>query len=256
MLYASKVLTAFFTPLGICVALAILGLILLETRFRRAGCRAVLLSTAMLWITSMPVTARLALGSLEHQHLPLAVNETPPADVAIVLGGAVGGAVSPRKNLDLGDASDRVYHAYELFKAGKVRAILVSGGNLPWSSGAEPEAETIRRLLTSWGVPNDAIFTEGSSRTTAENAREVAAAWPSLGYSSALLVTSAAHMPRALASFKKAGVPILPASTDIHVVDERVGALDFLPNAGALAGTSDALKEAVGYVVYWLRGDI
>jgi nitronate monooxygenase len=39
----------------------------------------------------------------------------------------------------------------------------------------EPEAETIRKLLHSWGIPDDAILTAGASRTTAENAREVAA---------------------------------------------------------------------------------
>ena len=110
--------------------------------------------------------------------------------------------------------------------------------------------------MRSWGVPDEAIVTAGTNRTTAENAREVAALWPSLGFQSALLVTSAAHMPRALASFRKAGVPVTPSSTDIRVVNDPLDPLDFLPDAGALSATGDAVKERIGYIVYRVRGDL
>ena len=256
MLYLSKIAIVFITPLGLCIGLMILGLLLMAARLRKTGLGLVVFGTALLWVASMPVTSRSVLGSLERQYPPAAMSSSPSADVAILLGGAVGGPVSPRQTVDLGEASDRVYHAFELFRAGKVRTILISGGNLPWSPAAEPEAETIRKLLRSWGVPDEAIVTAGTSRTTAENAREVAALWPSLGFQSALLVTSAAHMPRALASFRKAGVPVTPSSTDIRVVDDPLDPLDILPDAGALGGTSDAMKERIGYLVYWMRGDL
>jgi ParB/RepB/Spo0J family partition protein len=97
---------------------------------------------------------------------------------------------------------------------------------------------------------------ENGSRTTAENAREVAAIWPSLNFSSALLVTSASHMPRALESFRKAGIPVTPSTADIRVTREPLDVLDFLPDAAALAGTSDAMKERIGYLVYRMRGDL
>jgi uncharacterized SAM-binding protein YcdF (DUF218 family) len=256
LLYISKIATVFITPLGLCIGLTLFGFVLMSVRLRRTGAGFVVLGTALLWIAAMPVTARFVLGSLERQYPPVAMSSSPSADVAIVLGGAVGGPVSPRQTVDLGEASDRVYHAFELFRAGKVRMILISGGNLPWSPAAEPEAETIRKLLRSWGVPDEAIVTAGTSRTTAENAREVAALWPSLGFESALLVTSAAHMHRALASFRKAGVPVTPSSTDIRVVDDPLDPLDVLPDAGALGGTSDAVRERIGYLVYWMRGDL
>jgi uncharacterized SAM-binding protein YcdF (DUF218 family) len=256
LLYLSKIATVFITPLGICLGFVILGLLLMAARLRKTGLGFMVLGLALLWIAAMPVTARALLGSLERQYPPAAMSGIPSADVAIVLGGAVGGPVSPRQTVDLGEASDRVYHAFELLMAGKVGTILISGGNLPWSREAEPEAETIRKLLRSWGVPDEAIVTAGTSRTTAENAREVAALWPSLGFESALLVTSAAHMPRALASFRKAGVPVTPSSTDIRVVDDPLDPLDILPDAGALGGTSDAMKERIGYLVYWMRGDL
>ncbi len=256
MLYLSKIATVFITPLGLCIGLTLFGLVLMAVRLRRSGVGFIALGTALLWVAAMPVTARLALGSLERQYPPAAMSSIPSADVAIVLGGAVGGPVSPRQTVELGEASDRVYHAFELFRAGKVRTILISGGNLPWAAATEPEAETIRKLLRSWGVPDEAIATAGTSRTTAENAREVAALWPSLGFRSALLVTSAAHMPRALESFRKAGVPVTPSSTDIRVTEDPLNLLDVLPDAGALSGTGDAMKERIGYLVYRMRGDL
>jgi uncharacterized SAM-binding protein YcdF (DUF218 family) len=256
LLYLSKIATVFITPLGMCIGLVLLGLVLMAVRLRRLGVGFVVLGTALLWVAAMPVTARVLLGSLERQYPPVAISSIPSADVAIVLGGAVGGPVPPRQTVELREASDRVYHAFELYSAGKVRAILISGGNLPWFTATEPEAETIRKLLRSWGVPDEAIITAGTSRTTAENAREIAALWPSLGFSSALLVTSASHMPRALASFQKAGVPVTPSSADIRVVDDPLGPLDILPDAGALGATGDAMKERVGYLVYWMRGDL
>ena len=246
----------FATPLGLVILLSVTGVMLCALRRRRAGVALIAGATVLLWMASTPLAARLALGSLERLHPPLALDDIPPADVAIVLGGAVGGAIPPRRKPDLGDASDRVLHAFDLFKARKVRFILVSGGNLPWTAEAEPEAEAIRRLLVSWGVPEEAILTETTSRTTAENAREVAAMWPSLGFSSSLLVTSAFHMPRALAAFRKAGLPVMPAATDVRAVDQPMHVLDLLPDAAALAGTSSAIKEAAGYLVYRVRGDL
>lgn len=94
----------------------------------------------------------------------------PPCSAALP-----GGPVSPRQTLELGEVLDRVYHALELFSAQKVRTILITGGNLPLLAAAEPEAESIRKLLRSWGVPVEAIITAGTSPTTAENARQVAA---------------------------------------------------------------------------------
>jgi uncharacterized SAM-binding protein YcdF (DUF218 family) len=63
-------------------------------------------------------------------------------------------------------------------------------------------------------------------------------------------------MPRAFAAFQKAGLPVTPAPADIRIVSEPLDLLDFLPDAAALAETSNAAKEAAGYLVYWLRGDL
>lgn len=256
MLYISKIFAAFASPLGIFLALSGAGLVLIALSWRRSGVVCGVIAVAGLWIAATPATARLALGALEGVYPPLSIAQTRTADIAIVLGGAIEPAVPPRQEPNLGEAADRVQLAAELFRAGKVKRILVSGGNLPWKGQGEPEAEAIRRLLVFWGVAPEAIITAGESRTTAENAREVEALWPQLGVHSALLVTSGVHMPRALAVFRKAGLPVNPAAADIRSVPAPFGVLDMLPDADSLRATSDAVRELVGYAVYWLRGDL
>ncbi|WP_421693772.1 YdcF family protein [Aestuariivirga sp.] len=255
MLYLAKIIAILASPLGFLLAVACGGLALMAWGSRRLGLFAMTLALLGLWIAAMPVTGRLALGALERAYPPMPVSAAPLADVAIVLGGGVSGPSPGRPFPDLHEAADRVLYGAELFKAGKVKAVLVSGGQLPWLGGDEPEAETMRRLLISWGVAPDAVLIEGKSRTTAENAREVKAMWGGRGFSSALLVTSAGHMPRALATFRKAGLPVTPFPVDIRAAPEPLDLLDFLPDPDALKQTADAVKEAIGYTVYWLRGE-
>ena len=62
-------------------------------------------------------------------------------------------------------------------------------------------------------------------------------------------------MPRALATFRAAGVKAVPSPTDYEVVDkQQTTIMDFLPDAEALEGTTRAMKEYLGYAVYWMRG--
>jgi uncharacterized SAM-binding protein YcdF (DUF218 family) len=95
------------------------------------------------------------------------------------------------------------------------------------------------------------VVLETASRNTHENAVESARIVAARGWRSLLLVTSAAHMERALGCFRKAGL-----APDALPVDWR-GERDrdaWLPRAGSLKATEDALRELTGRVVYRLMG--
>jgi uncharacterized SAM-binding protein YcdF (DUF218 family) len=133
--------------------------------------------------------------------------------------------------------------------------LIVTAGNQPWSLSPWAEADLIRDLLVEWGVPEEAIFLEGSSRNTRENAIFSKNLIDSIHCETSLLVTSAAHMPRAVAAFQAVGVSITPVSTDVRVVDKGLPpAMDFLPSASAMAMTSDAIREWIGAAVYRSQG--
>ena len=100
------------------------------------------------------------------------------------------------------------------------------------------------------------IIVEGNSRNTHENAINTAAIWHDREFHSGLLVTSATHMPRALASFRKAGLDVTPWPADSrgHSYPLVENVFDLLPDVDALAETTTAIKEWLGLAVYRLRG--
>ena len=58
---------------------------------------------------------------------------------------------------NLGEAVDRALHAARLYRAGRVRWILISAGNLPWLDVREPEARSIASLLQEWGGASECL---------------------------------------------------------------------------------------------------
>ena len=106
----------------------------------------------------------------------------------------------------------------------------------------------MQTLMEEWGVPGGSIHAEGGSRNTHENAVFTRQLLVEQGLHRVLLVTSAMHMRRALATFTSAGIDAVPAATDYTVTyrDHRT-VIDFLPDARALSRTTDAIKEYIGY---------
>ena len=254
-LFFTKLLPIVVYPLGLAILLVLVGGLCASLDRQRLAKWSVAVALILLWVCSTPLFARWTLASLERQYPAAAIADTSEADVAIVLGGAIGQPVSPRVDLDLLAASDRVLHASRLYRAGKVKLILVSAGNIPWLRHVKPEAELIRELLVEWGVPATAIELASASRNTYENALEIKEIWRTSAFRSALLVTLAAHMPRAMAVFRRAGLPVVASTADVEITDASpVTLLDWLPDADALAMTTAAAKERIGYWAYRARG--
>ena len=142
------------------------------------------------------------------------------------------------------------------WRAGKVQTIIVTGGKLPWERGSASGASLAVEPLQVYGVPPDSIILEGNSRNTHENAVNTAAIWRDKHFRSGLLVTSAFHMPRALASFRKLGIELAPWPADFKGQSYPLinNVFDLLPDASALATTTTAIKEWLGLTIYRLRG--
>jgi uncharacterized SAM-binding protein YcdF (DUF218 family) len=254
-IYLSKILPLFVMPLSVVLLLLLVGLMLLRKGRRKTSAGFLTLALVLLWTASMPLVANLLYGNIESQYPAQPLDQVPAGGCVIVLGGVVGAPIPPRVDIEFNEAVDRVYKTAELYRAGKAPYVIVTGGNQPWTRSGTAEAELIRELLMRWGVPEDVIFLEGSSRNTRENAIYSRNIINSINCEQPLLVTSAAHMPRALAAFDSAGVRVTPVTTDVRVVDDGLPPMtDFLPDAHALAMTSDAIREWIGQWVYSLKG--
>lgn len=254
MLYLDKLLTQLAYPLGLAIFLGVLALVFLYAG--RARVATVSLTAGILWLAlwSMPVVSDRLRLSLEGRHPQEAVDALTPLEGIVVLGGGLNAGPPGWVYPDLGSASDRFWHAARIYHAGKAPLIVVSGGVVQWSKGRRPEAEAVRDFLMALGVPEQAIRLESRSRNTRENALYTAELLQEEGIERVFLVTSALHMPRALATFRAAGLDPVAAATDFEVMPEPAHLLRWLPDATALSDSSRALKEYLGWWVYRWRG--
>ena len=106
--------------------------------------------------------------------------------------------------------ADRVTQAANLYFAGKVEKLLMSGDNR-FVDYNEPEA--MRRLAISLGVPNDAIVLDYAGRRTYDTCYRAKVIFK---VDQAILVTQAFHMPRAIYLCNLLGVDSLGVNSDLQ----------------------------------------
>ena len=203
------------------------------------------LAMVWLWAWSIPVLSLWLRGTLEDQIAQPPLSRVPQTQAMVVLGGGVSPPSGKATDINLGAAADRVWYAARLFHAGKAPLLLLSGGSDP-QRHAFSEARAMAIFLQDLGVPEQALVLEEASRNTLENAAFTAKLLNERGIRHVLLVTSALHMPRALALFSAQGLQVEPAPTDFEADNPPPGALAWLPDAEALDGSGRAMKEWVG----------
>jgi uncharacterized SAM-binding protein YcdF (DUF218 family) len=178
----------------------------------------------------------------------------PPVDGVIVLGGhTVFGDISESRNQPQQNrAADRLTKGLMLHRTNPGSTLLFSGFDGRLTPAGWSEAETIRRLVAELGVANDGIIYESTSRNTYENAvNSLAVAVPQPG-SRWVLVTSAAHMPRAKGAFAAAGWDSIIA----YPVDFQTGtgSSDIFDLEAGTDAVRTWLHEFVGIAAYWATG--
>ncbi len=178
--------------------------------------------------------------------------------VGILLCGTTRAEVGPPDRVYIGSAADRINHTLQLYKTGKIQKIMIAGGSGRLIDIGTREAEDLKSLLQLMGVPEGDIFVENKSRNTHESAVLVASILqPMTRPGDCLLITSASHMRRSLATFRKAGWACKPFPVDFH---GHVRKFDFdvlfIPKVEAVTWWQAILKEWTGYITYWIAGYI
>jgi uncharacterized SAM-binding protein YcdF (DUF218 family) len=250
----SKAVTIALLPGNLVVILALAGLgFACFRRTRVWGVRTGLAAGALLIAGAVLPIGPLMLRTLERRFAPLDAcymdGGQQVAGIVLLGGGVSSSAIEGRVFDNLNEAADRLWLAARLAQIYPGAPLIISGGQA-FDTGVErPEADAMRDLLVELGVPASQLVLERQSRTTAENAalsasRVTGGDW--------LLVTSAFHMPRAIGTFRKAGLSVIAAPTDWRVSDAN--GLEPFDAVANLATLNLAAKEYLGLLGYWASG--
>lgn len=244
-----KVVTALLYPASLILIAGFLMIVFKKIKAVKLSRFCGLAFIVSFLLSTNPAFARWLTYALERQYPQTSIATIKEHDAVIILGGGLRIPTPPAKQTQLSSASDRYWYAVQLYRAGKAKRILISAGNIIEQGDLYAEAVYARELLELWGIPPAAILIESKSRTTKENQQQVALLIHSNDISSALLVTSALHMPRAYGLFQTLPIKITPATADVLIRDaDSIGILNWVPSASAMQLTTAALHE---YYAIW-----
>jgi uncharacterized SAM-binding protein YcdF (DUF218 family) len=250
----SKTLGFFAVPSNLLLSIAVLGLVLMGTRFVRCGRRLAIAGVLLLAIAGLSPLGNALMVPLEQRFPPWSAERGAP-DGIIVLGGAIGPAMSAvRGEPSLNESAERVTVVAALARRFPQARIVFSGGDASLFGGGESEAKFAVPLFESFGIARERIELEGASRNTHENASLTKALVNPKPKERWLLVTSAHHMPRAVGCFRQVGFAVEAYPVDWRTSGRNDLSAPFGSVAAGLARTDTAAREWIGLLMYWLTG--
>jgi uncharacterized SAM-binding protein YcdF (DUF218 family) len=250
----SKVLAFLTVPSNVILSIGIVGLLLLLTRFRRAGVRLTAASLLLLLIVGVTPIGYALIVALENR-FPPGKEDGPPITGVIVLGGPIDSRMSTlRGKLSVTGEVERLLEGAALAKRHPSAKLVFTGGNPSLFGTDPPEAVYAVQLFEQLGVPKERIVLEDRSRNTAENAEFTRRMLDPKPGERWLLITSAIHMPRAVGAFRKAGFPVEPFPVDWHTPPNPH--LWRLPRnlLGGVGALNHVAHEVIGLAAYWATG--
>ncbi len=247
----SKILLFLLSPTIWIIALLVYSI---WTKNEKRRKRAVFtLITIFIIITNTFLTQKVVgAWEIEKQN----IEETKTYEVGVLLGGYTLELKETYDFTTLSKNGNRLIQTVELYRAGKIKKILLSGGNGMIGSEFE-EAISSMVLLQKMGIPESDILVEKKSRNTYENALYSAhilnEKYPKGKF---LLITSAFHQRRALACFQKQNLDCDPFAADIKSESKIPITNIITPDSENIYLWKIVIKEMVGYLVYWAKGYI
>jgi uncharacterized SAM-binding protein YcdF (DUF218 family) len=257
--WLKKFVSFWLMPLPLCLALLVSGLLLARSHRRSRAARGLLVcAAALLMLFSNRALSSALLRPLEDRYpaVPeVATGAPPPASIAgcrivVVLGAGhsyrPGTAATGQLSTS---ALARIVEAVRLLRILPEARLIVSG---PGEPGRPSHAAVLARAAESLGIDTARITLVDSALDTEDESHAVARL---AGRARVALVTSAWHMPRAAALFRRAGVDFAPCPADFvsrGAFRFRWGNLTW--DSESLERSTLAVHEWVGLLWLRLRG--
>jgi uncharacterized SAM-binding protein YcdF (DUF218 family) len=184
------------------------------------------------------------------------INRLAEADVVVALGGGYYLSDNDMFGFSVTDGGSRVLTALELVRRGKAKA-LVLGGSVPVTGKPRVAAAS---LMQEWvlasGMTTVAVTNLGLCANTHDEALRFKELSAQRGWRRVILVTSALHVPRAVAAFAAQGIPVVPVACDFQTygVPSVQGEFSPFPRQIRFRILSLYLHEKIGWWVYRARG--
>lgn len=236
-----KIISAFILPVPIIVFLLVIGgIFLIFSHHQGVGKFFVILATLILIAFSTPYIPTHLLHYLESQYQPL---NTIPKDTnqVVVLGAGNSGDSRYPANEKLSSASlSRLIEGIRIYKQIPNCKLVLSGGRI---FGSQPDSAVMNNVAAMLGVRPQDIVMEAGSRDTFNEAVYLK---KMIGDKPFVLVTSAYHMPRAIALFQQQGMQPIAAPTQLLIKKKGYGLKQYLPNSTYLVYSDIAIHEYLG----------
>ena len=177
----------------------------------------------------------------------------PQFDAIVVLGGFSSNRTSNFEHLEFNTQAERLLSGIRLHLQGTAPLLVITSGSASFDPNDPSEAVLAGKFALKLGVKPENLILETQSRNTRENATLTLPLLEEKGVSRILLVTSAFHMKRSLAIFKKLDINATPFSSDTLLIKEHFPFL-LRPSPDALSLSTLLIKEILGTWVYSFMG--
>jgi uncharacterized SAM-binding protein YcdF (DUF218 family) len=252
----SKIGWLLVQPSTLLLWATVVGAGLTRTPFARFGRRLTLIAGSILAICALTPLCVFLVRPLEDRFPTRSFDVVHNPKGIIALGGALDPSLTrARGPIALGPSAARVTEAVALAYHFPKARLIFSGGSADLLGNGISEGDIAEDFFSELNLPVDRVMIERKSRNTFENAqftRDLLDPKPGDIWT---LVTSAFHMPRAVASFEKAGFDVEPYPVDYVTFGDDNDYWRYTFNPWRSMPLIDlAVKEWVGLTVYWLSG--
>lgn len=253
MIAIARFVTPFLMPLPVGMFLVFAGLLAIVLNMQKTAILSLLLSLAVFCVFGYGLTVRSRLYDLERQYPPLSIEQLSEAQqeqikFVVVLGNTHISDPGVPETGQLSTASlYRLVEGIRLHRELPNSRLVVSGGTSQEDLTAN--AVIVGRTARQLGVETSKLLVEGRSRATIDEARLLK---PLLDDAPFVLVTSAAHIARAMRIFQAQGLEPLPAPTNFILKDrQRFSSSSLAPSAFNLELSEQLVYEQLGSL--WSR---
>jgi uncharacterized SAM-binding protein YcdF (DUF218 family) len=208
-----------------------------------------------LWVVGGSPLSPWLLAELERPYVA-STRTVGRADAVVMLGGTHSATANGWLPFNLAESGDRVLAALELVRLGKATNLVLGGSYYESGGGRRPDSELLVAWIQAWKLPTGKVHPLGICADTRVEAERTAELARRLGWRRVIVVSSACHLRRAEATFRKAGLDVEMVGCEFIGVDRMASRHHWtvVPRIEGFLLCNAWLHEQVGWLYYRLKG--